>query len=186
MRIAAWVFLPFMLAGCGSVPLPQHQASLDAIQSLRSGDLVPLKVGAFVRDSKLPPKADQTVVSRSVTVTSPDGGSFALYLGNVLKTDLEAAGKLDPQSGAVVQGVLTKNELSTGIGTGTGTLGARFTLTRDGTAVYDKDLVAQQLWDGNFIGAIAIPDAINHYQSLYNELAEKLFKDEEFRKAAAR
>ena len=90
------------------------------------------------------------------------------------------------QSGAVVQGVLTKNELSTGIGTGTGTLGARFTLTRNGAAVYDKDLVAQQLWDGNFIGAIAIPDAINHYQSLYKDLVEKLLADEEFRKAATR
>jgi hypothetical protein len=82
--------------------------------------------------------------------------------------------------------VLTKNELSTGIGTGTATLGARFTLTRNGAAVYDKDLVAQQLWDGNFIGAIAIPDAINHYQSLYKNLVEKLLADEEFRKAAAR
>ena len=25
------------LAGCGSVPLPQHQASVEAIQSLRGG-----------------------------------------------------------------------------------------------------------------------------------------------------
>jgi len=186
MRIALGACLSLMLAGCGSVSLAQHQASVEAIQSLRSGDLVPLNVGTFVKDAKLPAKADRSVVSRSVTVTSPDGGSFALYLGNVLKTDLEAAGKLDQQSGAVVQGVLTKNDLSTGIGTGTGTLGARFTLTRNGTAVYDKDLVAQQLWDGNFIGAIAIPEAINHYQSLYKDLVEKLLSDEEFRKAASR
>jgi hypothetical protein len=186
MRIALGPCLSLVLAGCGSIPLPQHQASVEAIQSLRSGDLASLQVGTFIKDAKLPVKADQLVASRSVTITSPDGGSFALYLGNVLKTDLEAAGKLDPQSGAVVQGVLTKNELSTGIGTGTATLGARFTLTRNGAAVYDKDLVAQQLWDGNFIGAIAIPDAINHYQSLYKNLVEKLLADEEFRKAAAR
>lgn len=184
MRIVVGICLSLLVAGCGSVPLPQHQDSVDAIQSLRSGDLASLRVGTFVRDAKLPAKADQSVVSRSVTVTSPDGGSFALYLGNVLKTDLEAADKLDPQSALVVQGVLTKNELSTGIGTGTGALGARFTLTRNGAAVYDKDLVAQQQWDGNFIGAVAIPDAINHYQSLYKELVEKLLKDEEFRKAA--
>ena len=184
--IAAALAAMVSLAGCGSVPLPQHQASVEAIQSLRGGDLAPMKVGAFTRDPKMPATQDKSIVSRSVTVTSPDGESFAAYLGNVLKTDLEAAGKLDPASGLEVRGVLTTNELSTGIGTGKGALGARFTLMRKGAPVYDKSLVAQQEWDGNFIGAVAIPDAINHYMSLYKELVEKLLKDDEFRKAASR
>ncbi len=158
---------------------------MEAIQSLRASNIVPLKVGSFTKDAKLPARADTSVVSRSITITSPDSGSFAVYLGNVLKTDLEAAGKLDLQSDAMVQGVLNVNELSTGISTGIGSLGARFTLTRHGAAVYDKSLVAQQKWDGDFIGAIAIPDAINHYQSLYNDLVEQLLSDGDFRKAAA-
>ena len=145
-----------------------------------------MKVGAFTKDPKMPANQDKSVVSRSVTVTSPDGKSFAAYLGNVLKADLEGAGKLDPASDREVRGVLTTNELSTGIETGKGALGARFVLTRKGTSVYDKSLVAQEQWDGHFVGAIAIPEAINHYQSLYKELVEKLLSDDEFRKAASR
>ena len=184
--LAAVVCLSWVVAGCGSVPLPQHQASVGAIQSLRSSDIAPMAVGAFVKDPKMPARQDKSVVSRSVTIISPDQDSFAVYLGNVVKTDLEAAGKLDANSDMVVQGTLTINELSTGIGTGTGALGAHFILTRRGTLVFDKDLVARQQWDGNFVGAVAIPDAINHYQSLYQELAEKLLSDVDFRKAAAR
>jgi len=187
LRLAAGgqiAILALALAGCGSVPLPQHQASVEAIQSLRSSGVAPMKVGAFTKAPKIPALQDKSIVSRSVTVTSPDDGSFAVYLGNVLKADLEAAGKLGPASELEVQGVLTANELSTGIKTGTGALGARFTITRHGMAVYDKNVVARQQWEGDFIGAVAIPDAINHYQSLYKELVEKLLSDEEFRKAA--
>jgi hypothetical protein len=173
------------LAGCGSVPLQQHQASVEAIQSLRASGLPSMKVGAFTKDPKMPAQQDKSVVSRSVTVTSPDGESFAAYLGNVLKADLEGAGKLDPASDLEVQGVLTDNQLGTGIKTGTATLGARFILLRKGSSVFDKSLVAQQQWEGDFIGAVAIPDAINHYQSLYQELVEKLLSDDEFRKAAS-
>jgi hypothetical protein len=176
--------LSLAVAACGSVPLPQHQPSIEAIQAVRASGIVPLKVGAFARDPKMSAQQDKSITSRSVTVTSPDDGSFAVYLGNVLKTDLDSAGKLDPNSTSVVEGLLNVNELSTGIGMGTGSLGAHFTLTRNGTAVFDKNLVVQQQWDGNFIGAVAIPDAINHYQSMYKELIDKLLSDEEFLKAA--
>ena len=177
--------LSLALAGCGSVPLPEHQPSVEIIQNLRASGIAPIKVGPFTKDPKMPAKQDQSVVSRSVTVISPDNGSFAAYLGNVVKTELEGAGKFDANSDLTVQGVLTANELSTGIGKGKGALGAHFTMTRAGAQVFDKNLVAQQEWEGNFVGAVAIPDAINHYQSLYKELAAKLLSDEDFRKAAS-
>jgi hypothetical protein len=185
LHFLAAACLSLALAGCGSVPLPQHQASVETIQNLRGSGIAPVKIGAFTKDAKMPAKQDQSVVSRSVTVISPDSGSFAIYLGNVVKTELEAAGKFDANSDTVVQGVLTTNELSTGIGKGKGALGAHFTMTRAGAQVFDKSLVAEQEWEGNFVGAVAIPDAINHYQSLYKELAAKLLSDEDFRKAAS-
>lgn len=38
---------------------------------------------------------------------------------------------------------------------------------------------------GAFTGAVAIPDALNHYSALYAALADKLFADPEFRAALA-
>jgi hypothetical protein len=50
--------------------------------------------------------------------------------------------------------------------------------------VFDKTLSAETVWDSNFLGAVAIPDAFNHYTGLFAELAGKLYADPEFVAAA--
>jgi hypothetical protein len=65
------------------------------------------------------------------------------------------------------------------------TVAATFVVTRNGASVYDKLISVAHEWDSSFIGAIAIPEAINQYTQMYARLLEKLFADEDFKKAVA-
>ncbi|MBK8400156.1 MAG: hypothetical protein IPL29_03550 [Propionivibrio sp.] len=72
------------------------------------------------------------------------------------------------------------------IGTGTARLGANFTVDKAGQRLFEKTLSVDSRWDSSFVGAIAIPEAMNQYTALYKELAGKLFDDRDFRSILAR
>ena len=59
-------------------------------------------------------------------------------------------------------------------------------MTRDSKRVFDKELAVDAKWESSFVGAIALPAAINQYSALYKTLVAKLFDDTEFRAALAR
>jgi hypothetical protein len=52
--------------------------------------------------------------------------------------------------------------------------------------VFDRELTVQSSWESSFMGAVAVPAAMNQYQALYKMLVAKLVDDPEFRKAVAR
>ena len=79
-----------------------------------------------------------------------------------------------------------ESQVDAAIGIGTARLAARFTVDRNGKRIFDKVLSVDSRWESSFIGAIALPEAINRYSSLYKELAAKLFEDKDFRTALAR
>ena len=184
LRLIFIVVIGLTAAGCAQT-LGSHQTSLQAVEMLRSGNIPLMRVGQFALASGRPLSMDKSVGIRSVSLSSPDDGSFAEYLGKALETDLRAAGKLDPNSSLVIKGLLTDSDVSAGIADGTASLGARFTLLRDDTTVFDKALIVRSKWGSSFVGAIAIPDAINHYSSLYEELVLRLLADEDFKLALA-
>jgi len=80
--------------------------------------------------------------------------------------------------------VITDTHLDSGMGTAHAALQARITLVREGRTVFDKTVRVESSFDGNVIGAVAIPDALDHYQGLFTQLAGKLFADPEFQAAA--
>jgi hypothetical protein len=121
---------------------------------------------------------------RSVVLSSPYDGSFAKYLAKTIDTDLAAGGKLDPNSDLVINGLLTASDETDGMSEGDAELGAKFTLTKGGKVIFEKQMLVGAHWDSNFVGAVAIPDAINNYTSLYDKLAIKLFEDKDFAAAA--
>jgi len=83
-------------------------------------------------------------------------------------------------------GQLAQNELNAGgMSKADSTVAAKFVVTRGGSSVYDKLISATHEWDSSFVGAIAIPEAINQYTQMYARLLDKLFADEEFKKAVA-
>lgn len=113
------------------------------------------------------------------------GKSFAQYLRAALVGDLKSAGKFDDASPISVGAELTDNQLTTGISEGSALLAARFTVRKADQVVFDKPLRQESHWSSSFIGAIAIPDAFNHYTEQYSLLLNLLYADPDFKKACA-
>jgi hypothetical protein len=181
-RLILIVVMSLTTASCAQT-LGSHQVSLEAVEMLRSGNIPPMHVGKFALAPGRLSSVDKSVGIRSVSLSSPDGASFAEYLGKTLETDLRAAGKLDPNSNLIVQGLLTDSSVSAGIADGTASLGAKFSLLREGKTIFEKTLTVHSEWGSSFVGAIAIPDAINQYSSLYDKLVLQLLADEDFKLA---
>ena len=182
--IVAGLAATFLLAGCAQT-LGSHQASLASLETLRAADVPTMNVGQFSLAPGRETSMDRSVVIRSVVLSSPDDGSFASYLKNTLETDLRAAGKYDPNASLSIAGALSDSHVDSGLSDGGARLAARFALARDGKTVFEKELAVDAAWPSSFVGAIAIPDAINNYSSLYEQLAIKLFQDPDFRAAAS-
>lgn len=178
--VAFVVFSLIIVTGCANVPLGAPAPVVSTVQAIKNSGVAPVAVGTFKPGAALKPANDKTASARGSTVYSPVGKSFAAYLGEMLKTNLAAAGSLDNASGVVLSGELTKSELSSASSKGTGVLSAKFTVKRDNQVVYDQLQTVEAEWESSFMGAIAIPRAFNEYGDMYRKLVEKLFTDASF------
>jgi len=172
-----------LLTACAEAPLPPPQANLDTIQTIRAANLAAMRVGEFTAAPGKPTEMDKSVAVRAGVQPAPNG-SFARYLGDTLATELKAAGRLDESSSLVVTGVVTDTHVDSAMPTAHAWLAARFSLVRGGKTVFDKTLKVDASWDSNFVGAVAIPDAFNHYNGLFDKLAAALLSDPDFQAAA--
>lgn len=172
------------LAGCAT-PMGAPQASIDTTTKLRGAGLAPASLGSFTLAPGQSASLDQGVSLRGSQVHSPYNGSFAQYLKETLRVELDAAGLLNPASATVISGTLTESDADAAIGQGTAKLAARFVVTRGQAVAYDRTLRADANWESSFVGAVAIPLAAGQYQGLYRRLAGQLFEDPEFVKAMA-
>ena len=182
-RAVAWalVAVSSVLVGCAQIHIGPPVAGVDNIQKARALGAAPLAVGNFKAGPDV--KDDAGISMRSNTISSPVQGSFAQYLKENLSVDLKAAGLLDPASKTVVSGELVESKLDSATSGGSGSLGARFVVTRNGAQVFEKSLRVQATWPSSFVGAVAIPAAVNNYGGLYRELIGKLLDDPDFRRA---
>ena len=170
-------------AGCAT-QLPAPAPTFDNIEQLRTTGIAPLSLGEFGPGPSLPSGRDRSVSFRAESLNPPSGGTFSSYLRETISAELTAAGKLDPSAHRVLSGQLVRSEVSTLGSESRGALGARFQLTRDGATVFDKEIVVEDTWPSSYFGAVAIPDAENHYSALYPKLFAALLADAEFRAAA--
>ena len=175
------IMLSALASGCATTLAP-HQPSVDTVTMLRSSGIQKLAVGDF----KLAPGAkadiDKSVSSRASSA-SPAEGTFSAYLKAALVSDLKASGLYDAAAPLAVQGQLVDAQLDTGMSTGKAIVSAHFEVTHSGQTVFDKTLKDEHTWDSSFVGAIAIPRAINEYQAGYANLLGQLYKDPDFLKA---
>lgn len=125
-------------------------------------------------------KMDKSINVRTNSVKSPYGSSFAAYLKQTLITELKAANILNADSDIVVSAVLEDSELRVPNTRARGKITAHFKVHKAGNLVYDKSLSVSNDWKSNFVGAIAIPTAINEYSALYPKLVNKLLSDADF------
>lgn len=171
------------LGACALAPVPAPQATLSNIEAIRAGGVGPMQVGEFIPGPGSPTAMDRKITIRAGSQAPPDG-SYAKLLGETLAAELRGAGKLDPHSTLVVSGIVTKTHVDSAMPDATAELEAHFILKRDGAAVFDKTLDVQSTWKSDFMGAVAIPDAFNHYNALFPEIVSKLLSDAEFKAAA--
>ncbi|MBI1407383.1 MAG: hypothetical protein GC145_14820 [Caulobacter sp.] len=173
------------LAGCATAPIAPPSATMETLRSVQASGIRPIQVGVFRPGPGLPPGRDEAINSRAIKIKPLFGGSFSGYLKLSLATELNAAGKLDANSPLEVTGLLTESELhSASFKTGSASIAARFVMTRDRVVIYDKQLRVESSWRSNPLGGIAIPAAINGYNSLYPRLVRALLEDPEFVAAA--
>jgi hypothetical protein len=181
VRLIALVGLALLVSGCASGPIGSYQPSLDSLTSIRSERFGRVRIGEMVPAPELPPERDRSVGVRGHTLTPAEGRSFAGHLAAALRAEFTAAGKFDAASPVEVSGELLRNELrGGGSSTASAALGARFIVKRAGVVVFDKPITVEREWKSAFMGAIAIPDAINQYGQIYRTLVETVLADEEF------
>jgi hypothetical protein len=177
------VFISFFVAGltgCVSVKLPPPSASTETVLILRSANLSSTAVGDFKLAEGKDPAMDKRVGGLRGSSLVAESGSFSQQLKDEIVVALRAAGVYDDKAPIRIEGRLTDSMVDAAIKTGTGRLAARFIVDRNGKRVYDKELVVESSWSSSFIGAVAIPRAVNEYGALYKKLTNKLFSDKEF------
>lgn len=186
LRLALLLPLISLLFGCAAVKLPPPGATGDTVQQLRAANLQPMRDGSFALAAGKSPEMDKVQGGLRGSTVAAESGSFAQYLRDTLVAELKAAGLYDSGAPAQVNAQLTDSQLDAAIGTGTGRLAARFTVQREGRSVFDKELAIDERWDSSFLGAVALPEAINRYSQFYKRLVAQLFNDADFRKALAK
>lgn len=177
-QLIAVLAISFMLVACISTPAPTYQPSVANLQSLR-GSATMIGVDDFTAADGV---KDRSFGLRGSSMTGAGvDGAFSTYLQEALQAELRNAGRLDDAAALRLSGVLTANRLNAdGISTGNGAVAARFVLTRDGRVVYDKGFTAEHEWESSFIGAIAIPAAVQAYPAIVQKLIGQLFSDPAF------
>lgn len=178
LRAGALPAMLFALAACANVPAPAYQPGVGNLQTLRVST-TPIGVDDFaaaagVNDRKFGLRAD------SMTGAGSDG-AFSTYLQQALEAELRNAGRLDDAAGLRLSGTLTQNQLdANGLSVGDATVGARFVLTRDGEVIYNEVHSVDHQWESSFIGALAIPAAMQGYSATVQKLIGQLFADPAF------
>jgi hypothetical protein len=181
VRGAGIILVALAAAGCANVPAPKYQPAIGNTEVL-IGEPAKIAVGTFTAAPGVPNRELSMRGANSIKGGGTDG-TFSGYLHDAALVELQTAGRYDPHSDLLLTGVLTRNTLITGISEGSATVAARFTLLRDGRACLAKTLIARSQWPSSFLGAVAIPAAINNYPSAYQQLLGKLFTDPQFKGA---
>lgn len=185
LRAAALACTAALLGACGAIPMGQAQPSLDSIRLAKASLPAPVALGTFALAPGKDAALDVSVRVRAHTLTPPQG-SFARYLRDTLEAELRAAGLLDAQAGTVIEGQLLDRRLDPAMGTASASLTARFVVRRAAHLAYAREFTAESSWPSSFVGAEAIPLAINEFTTLFRKLVGQLLGDPRLREAMAR
>lgn len=189
IRPAVYAFFLFMalaITGCANVKLDATNATPATVEKLRAANLSPAQVGAFKLAANKAPAMDTTLDGLRGSSLTPAKGSWSQLLKDTVVAELTAAGLYDAASKSVIEGQLTDSRVDAAVGTGTGRLAARFTVTNSRRTLFNKELAADANWESSFMGGVAVPLAMNQYGALYKVLVAKLFDDPDFRRALAK
>jgi hypothetical protein len=178
MNIATWLGAATLMAltGCAAVA-PNYTPSPQTSQPLQSARVQPAKVGEISADKA----ANNTSITLRASSMEPAQGTYAKYLADAIRQELELTKLYAPDGSTEITGTLLKNDLDTGLADkGIGVMEVRFIVRREGTVRFDKVKAAKTEWETSFVGAIAIPRAQQEYPRLVQTLVSALFSDPDF------
>lgn len=177
-RVLIALGLAASLSACLHSPAPQYQPGNANLTLLRAQPEAKLAVDAFQATGKV---ENSRLGLRGNSMTGAGDGTFSTYLQQALEAELRNANRLDPDAKLRLSGELLENKLDASSGsTGRASIQARFVLTRDGKVVYDKPLRAEHEWKSSFMGAIAVPAAMENYVATVQKLVGLLVADPDF------
>ena len=184
MRFHAAILIAFsvILTGCIHTQIDETAPSSETLKLLRNGGMPPLSIGTFLdAGGKIP--IGRTINIRGSTMRPPKGGNFADFLRLSFEAELKAAGKYDSSSPIAISAKLTESRASENMSRGSAVLAAEFSVRRAGNVTFSKPYKVDTQWKSDFIGAIAIPEALRQYNALYPLLVRTVFSDPEFLQA---
>lgn len=164
-------------SGC-TMMAPQYTASIDNVQTLKNIGNFTAKVGEF-SSSKESGNANPISI-RGSSLASPYQNSYANYLSEALKQELSLANKLSADSELELSGILLKNDIDAAMGTANSQISARFTVKKNGAINYDQVKSIRHEWESSFVGAIAIPRAVQEYSIMVQKFLAQLYADNAF------
>lgn len=168
-----------LFVGCAAVPAPNYSPLIDNVELLKKSSVGTLKTGQF--DVTPGMQGASAMTLRGATMISPVGTHYGDYLTSALRQELEFAKLQNPQSKKEISGVLLKNNIDAGgLSTNAGQIEARFMVKNADQVTYDKVKKAELQWESSFAGAVAIPQAVNHYPLMVQKLLNSLFTDPDF------
>jgi len=163
-----------LLQGCG-MTMTRYEPSFDNVQKLKqTPPLLAISNPQVTAES-----GEGSLMVRANPIKSPTG-SIPAHIQDAITEELRKAGLLDPQATRHLQVLVVKNQLNAGMGTGDGTIAARFTLRNGNDVVYDATKDVSHQWDSSFFGVIAIPNATNAYNPMLQDLLKNLYSDPQF------
>ncbi|WP_411834653.1 hypothetical protein [Pseudoxanthomonas mexicana] len=169
--------LALTLSACVSMPAPRYQPGVENTSVLLQ-HRPRLSIGAFTASTDI---NNRSLSIRGSQLKGGSDGTYSGYLREALISELEAAHALDASAPVVLSGELTRNSLDgSGVKVGKAEVGARFAVARNGTEIYARELIVQHEWESSFVGAIAIPAAMDNYSAAVQKLIGKLLADPEF------
>jgi predicted small lipoprotein YifL len=161
------------LTACSTVA-PIYQPDFASVNTLKNNELANMGVGSVTLAN---PSLDKVTI-RGGTMKSPYGSSYAGYYKFAIEEQLKQAGLWDKDANTVVACVVERNDLDgSGSSKGTADLAAKFVVTRNGKEIYNKTHSIHHEWPSSFVGAIAIPNAMQGYQSAVQKLLDAFFSD---------
>jgi hypothetical protein len=166
-----------MLSGCGQYKTSPYSFSPQNVQTLKDAGTGKVKLGSFTESP------GTKITLRAAPMVSPYG-TYAEYLKEALRQELDFAGRLSTSSEVEISGVIVKNTFdASGINEGVGELHAHIRVKRGADSVYDKIVSATHRWESAFAAAVAVPKALAEYPNLVRNLVQNLLRDPEFIKA---
>jgi len=156
---------------------PPYTAQVDNVIKLQKSEAVQITVGTMT--STPGPSNKDKISIRGSQLQSPYG-TYAAYLAEALKQELSLAGKYAATASRSISAELLRNDVSAAIGDGHGEIEARFVVRDNGDVRYDQIKTAGTTFSSPFMGAIAIPNAVQAYPALVQQLLLNLFDDPAF------